>query len=208
MLVLPSWPTLQGLNSGRGSDLLPASDPVASGWGVLPLFWLPFSCPVGASAPSGAAAEGRSVLQAQRRKAGLASCSVCQQQPGARAWGRWRGGTATHRQSQHGPILCSAVGRTLDLPQGNWAPHPRTSLETAEGRAGRLAPWQLELASQPTPPTNTHTHTEETSIKAGCRQASQAPSFLQACLSTLISGFCEMRQEWRGRAGGMKRGRL
>lgn len=144
---------------------------------MLPLFWLPFSCPVEASAPSGAAAEGRSVLQAQRRKAGLASCSVCQQQPGARAWGRWRGGTATHRQSQHGPILCSVVGRTLGLPQGNWAPHPRTSLETAEDRAGRLAMWQLELASQPTSP-HQHAHTHRGAIRQGRLQAGLPGSLL------------------------------
>lgn len=99
-----------------------------------------------------------------------------------------------HPQSQHVHILCSEVGRTLGLPQGNWAPHPRTSLEIAEGTAGRLATWQLEPASQSTPP-HQHTHTEDPSVKAGRRQASQAPSFLQAHASRLISGFCEMRRE-------------
>ena len=76
-----------------------------------------------------------------------------------------------------GPILCSAVGRTLGLPQGNWAPHPRTSLETAEGRAGRLAPWQLGLASQPTPP-HQHAHTHRGDIRQGRLQAGLPGSLL------------------------------
>lgn len=203
-LVLPSWPTLQGLNSGRGSDPLPASAPVASGCGWRGGGCFPFSgCPSlvlwGPLLPVEQQQKGEVFCRHRGGRRALlhALFASSSQEPGP-GGGGGAGRPPTGKASTVPSFAVRLGGRSP--PPGQLAPHPRTSLETAEGRAGRLAAWQLELASQPTPPTNTHAHTEEPSVKAGCRQASQAPSFLQARPSTLITGFCEMRQEW-GAAG-------